>query len=395
MLQEKPVEVLNLELLKVSNLPELQGWKDKQEALVKENPFVEIIDNKTFEVAKQSRTALLKGRTSLEAQEKAIASKLASFRKDVGTETQKLIDITLPHETKQQAEVKRFEDIKENERLERERLEAERVAKIKAKIESFESECLAIIQTSTIENVNLNKQQLDDMFNSDCDFEEFEILYETAKQRIQNLFDSKCSDIQEKENQRIENERLKAEKEAFGKKLRELELQQENERKEREEKELQEKQQMFEIRKSRLAEIGMVFHNNCFLEDNGIYPVHKDVVFNDSSLAFEDFISERKLEIQKRKDEAEAELQKQAELKAENEAKEKAEIERKKKIEKENKARVKRLANDKEIIAKSLETYFADLHLETENEETKNFIDAANVQIQHLKSILLTQLNNL
>ena len=43
--------VLKLDDLKVSNLPELQGWKDKQEKLVKDNPFVEIIDNKTYEQA--------------------------------------------------------------------------------------------------------------------------------------------------------------------------------------------------------------------------------------------------------------------------------------------------------------------------------------------------------
>jgi len=42
-----------------------------------------------------------------------------------------------------------------------------------------------------------------------------------------------------------------------------------------------------------------------------------------------------------------------------------------------------------------LEVYFADLHLETENQESKDFIDVANTQIQQLKSILLTQLNNL
>lgn len=41
---------LQLEDLKVSNLPELQGWREKQEKLVAENPYVEIIDNKTYEI---------------------------------------------------------------------------------------------------------------------------------------------------------------------------------------------------------------------------------------------------------------------------------------------------------------------------------------------------------
>ena len=59
---------LQLSDLKVNNLPELQGWKEKQEKLVSENPFVEITDNKTYEVACKRRTALLKGRTELEKQ---------------------------------------------------------------------------------------------------------------------------------------------------------------------------------------------------------------------------------------------------------------------------------------------------------------------------------------
>ena len=61
-------DALQLEDLKVSNLPELQGWKEKQQKLVEENPYVEIVDNKSYEVACKSRTALLKGRTELEKQ---------------------------------------------------------------------------------------------------------------------------------------------------------------------------------------------------------------------------------------------------------------------------------------------------------------------------------------
>ena len=112
---EKQVEEKGLQLsdLKVSNLPELQGWKEKQEVLVKDNPYVEITDNKTYEVACKSRTALLKGRTELEKQDKLVASKLSTFRKDVKTETDNLIAITLPFEEKQQIEVKRYEEIKE------------------------------------------------------------------------------------------------------------------------------------------------------------------------------------------------------------------------------------------------------------------------------------------
>ena len=57
-------EVLKLDDLKATNLPELQGFKETQEALVKQYPFIEITDNASYETAKKHRTTLLKGRTS-------------------------------------------------------------------------------------------------------------------------------------------------------------------------------------------------------------------------------------------------------------------------------------------------------------------------------------------
>ena len=75
--------------------------------------------------------------------------------------------------------------------------------------------------------------------------------------------------------------------------------------------------------------------------------------------------------------------------------KEYIEKEAEKKSDAENKARVKRLAKDKEVILKSFEVYFSDLHLESENEETKHFISFANLQIKQLKADLLTQLNEM
>jgi hypothetical protein len=64
-------------------------------------------------------------------------------------------------------------------------------------------------------------------------------------------------------------------------------------------------------------------------------------------------------------------------------------------LKKENKERNKRLESDKKIISGSLEVYFADLHLETDNQETKDFVEFANSEIQELKTRLLTKLKNL
>lgn len=426
-------DALQLEDLKVSNLPELQGWKEKQQKLVEENPYVEIVDNKSYEVACKSRTALLKGRTELEKQDKLIASKLTSFRKEVKQETDNLIAITLPYEEKQQSEVKRFEEIKAAEKAEEKRIEQLRVDTIKSKINNFETASYGVIQDTTIENVDLHKSMLDAFVNADFDYEEFDILFEQAKARIQTSWDLKCSDIQEKESQRVENERLQKEAEqarivselqasrlneltpyiAYGEAMDLTNLHsieesvwvdviaskkalfeaEQKKQQEAQEKIEADKQKIFEIRVKRFQEAGVELGEGFVARiinrgDGTKFELTKEMVLDSDTIEFETLFSNTLLEVEKHRLNVEnAEEQRIADEKL---AKEDAE-----KLKKENKAREKRLANDKKIIAESIETYFADLHLATDNEESSAFIITANTKTQALKIELLTELNNL
>jgi len=435
-------ENLSLENLKVSNLPELQGWKNKMENLVKENPFVEITDNKTYEIACKSRTALLKGRTSLEGQDKLIASKLAGFRKDVKSETEKLISITLPHEEKQQVEVKRYESIKENERLERERIENERIAAIKNKIEALETESYESINKMTYKDID-EHVPMSKLYNTGFDFEEYDIVFDQMVERVKAYASTKIDSLIKEENQRVENERLAKESELLkqreelqSKRLKELlpynhfanegseiditklyELSEplykaileskkflfetdkqekkeaqdkiDSDNLEREQQAEKEKQQVFEIRKNRLSKIGFSLEPwNVFTHPELFAGISKESISDCNAIDFETIITDAELAIEKSKNDK-IELEKQIEKDLEL-AKADAE-----KLKKENKARIKRLANDKKIISESLEVYFADLHLDTENQETKDFIEKANTKIQELKNELLTELNNL
>lgn len=430
---------LQLEDLKVSNLPELQGWKEKQEKLVADNPYVEIIDNKTYTAACQSRTALLKGRTELEKQDKLIASKVASFRKDVKTETDNLIAITLPSEEKQQVEVKRYESIKEAEKQEKERIERERVEKIKSKIDLFESDSYRIIQETNISNVEYHKTKLDALANSEFDYEEYDIMFEQAKDRVQASWDAKCTDIQEKEEQRLENERLEKEN-AEAKRLLELqasrlndilpyvafgdvvdltnlsgleesdysnilaskkalfeadakEKQEEQDRLdaenlEKENKAKADKEKIFEIRKNRLAEIGFELDGYDVFYHSIEYPILKEVVFNADAIEFETIITDAKLAIEKAKSDAdEAEKQRAADEQLANEDAER--------LKKENKDRVNRLAGDKKFISDALNAGMNGFNYVSENQETKDFIENANVKIQALKNELLVELEKI
>jgi hypothetical protein len=423
-------DALQLEDLRVSNLPELQGWKEKQQKLVEENPYVEIMDNKSYEVACKSRTALLKGRTELEKQDKLIASKLTSFRKEVKSETDYLIAITLPYEEKQQSEVKRYEEIKAAEKAEKDRLEQERVDGIKKRIDDFETDSYKIIQETSIDCVNIHRAMLDALVNAEFDYEEFDILFEQAKARIQTSWDLKCADIQEKEAQRVENERLQKEAEQV-RRVSELQASRLNEltpyiaygeptdltnlhsidesvwiefiaskkalfeadQKEKQEVKLKiitDKQKIFEFRKTRLEKDGFVLHNGLFSDNDSIVNIQESQVREADVIDFETLITDAVSKV-------ESEKERRCKIEEDRIANEVLAKEDAERLKKENKAREKRLAKDKEIYKNTLNENLSGfpMFFDSPNEEINSFSIECSNRVGDLLRELLTELNNL
>lgn len=444
-IEAEPINVL--ETIKASALIDVSSWKEKQLKLVAENPFFEITDNKTYEAGKKHRTNVVKGRTELQNQDKLVASKFAAIRKEVGTETATLIEITQPLEDKWQEEVKAWEERKAREKKEADDAEALRVKTINDKIDEIEASCYEVIQKMVFSEIEFSKTQLFAFFTIDFDFEEYDILFDQAKSRIETALENKVNSLTASENQRLENIRLEEESKelkrladlqaerltaimpyvAFGqvvdltklseltkgewelifeskKALFEADTKEKQEAKEKldaenlekENKDKADKEAVFEIRKSRLAEIGINSVDNgtqftySMIKGDFVFQLTYlvDRVLNSDAIDFETIITDAKLSIEKAKSDAEeAEKQKALDLKL---SKEDAE-----RLKKENKARVKRLSVDKKVISESLEVYFADLHLSTENEESLAFIITANTKIQALKNELLTELEKL
>lgn len=199
------------------NVKALEEIKDKEKVIanvIKENPFVKITDNKSYEEAKKSRTALRTCRTDLEKEEKALHSTI----KKVLTEPIKEIyetfkDKVIPFEDKQQEEVKTWEDIKEQERLEKLRIEEERKQKHRNNIELFFNLNKIIIEDLTFENIRheLVFSNDDQEFTSES-FEEFADVFEAKVDVLKTMLDDKIKTLQEKENIRLENERLENER---------------------------------------------------------------------------------------------------------------------------------------------------------------------------------------
>lgn len=254
---------MNLEKIDVKKLPELQGWKEKMEAVVKDFPFVEISDNESYQDAKKARTALKTARTSVQNQEKLIASKLSDIRKGVKAVSEELINITADAEKKQQEEVTRYEARKEAERAEKAEKERQRVLKIREKIDEFEGEVNKMSDSMTFETIDSIVNGAEHFLaecKSDFNFEEFEELFIEAGSRAMKSLNEKIVVLKEKEAQRLENERLKKEAEENARIAREAQEKLEAERKEMQrqieerEKEEAERQAQIEADKQKIAQ---------------------------------------------------------------------------------------------------------------------------------------------
>lgn len=218
--KKKEVEAVEAKLITIDDfnvnaLAEIQGKREQQMQLVKDNPYVEITDNTSWEVAKKARTALRSGRTGLTAEEKAVLAKVKSVITDpVKTVYKELIAITEEAETKQQIEVKRYDDIKENERIERERVEEERKATHRNNINEFFSvnnDAIHNLDYETSKTFELEPKIAGEVVNPEA-FEEFEELYESKLEVLKTQLSEKVRMLQQKEDLKVEQARLAKEK---------------------------------------------------------------------------------------------------------------------------------------------------------------------------------------
>lgn len=462
----------------------LIALKEKHEARVDELVVIEKLSPDELKELNGIRAELREPRYLVHNIEKNNISVFEAYKKTDKANLRELIEINSDLEdkatTKLQAEEQRKKDEKEAEA----KAEETRVNRIKTDIENIETYCLQVIQKMNFENMKVSSQSVEQSLNAENDFEEYDLLLDQVKARVMKSLLEKTNDITARENQRLENEAMK--KEIFDVRVNRLkevgldlndsvfvsnepclnfqeevilnasaadfekilsDIKQSRERAEQAKRDSElkkQKDEQFDVRKSRLAEIGIVsIGNKMFMNPTNDAGLNEGKIYDATVTEFEQILVDAKESIKVGNEQRELaykkarfEARKQvlldlgftydesreyplmlpsdekffvneevlvtrkddwfeeyvADVKKSLEA---TELLAKKKADAENKARVKRLAADKKIISESLEVYFADLHLETENQETKYFIESANVKIQALKSDLLTQLNEL
>jgi colicin import membrane protein len=206
MAKQTKKQKFELATLDANNIVELDGWKAKQASVIKENPFIEIEDRETYEIAKSRRTALVSARTEIQKQDKFIGSVMSKFRKQTIAMAKDLIAITEPHEEKQQNEVSRYEQILEEKRREKEMAEQKRVKKITDQIDHVKTLLKNHIEFMTFENIQDTETLIFDEIVSakDFDFEEFEPMIDEVIKDCQQEFENEVARLKHLENVRLE-----------------------------------------------------------------------------------------------------------------------------------------------------------------------------------------------
>ncbi len=299
-IKEKSTEIA---IMDFRSLPEYQGARERQEALVEENPFVKVENHATYTEAKKRRTALAQGRYDLQNGQKTINAKIREFKAVVDEETARLISITKPHEDKQQDEVKRYEEERKKEREEKARLERERIQKHQASIKAFKEEKSRAIESATVKTIDAI---LEDIKSSLLDVEEFEYDFLEARAELVKTGTQKKTQLDEDERLRLEREKLEKEK-----------RQEEEKRKERERIEAEKIN-----RQNKLINLGLKFDGEQFS--------YKDVNFH-----WTDIIAMTGPEFSKQYEGAKARME---QILKEEEAEERKRIEERKQLEEDRKA---------------------------------------------------------
>lgn len=342
-------------------------WKQKLELLVSENPFVEILDSKSYELAKQRKAIFRSARLELRntgktpSQESVLIGKINSIKDFVKTTIDELVVIPSTPEEKQSEEVSRWEGIKEAEKAEKERLENERIDAIKNKAVELESSAFEVIQKMTYAGIVVDSAKVSEIMETEFDFEEFDILFTNAFSRVQSALEEKIKDLNQRENDRIAKEKAEKEaaeeksksdlqakrlnellpyngygsdtdmatlwaltddnysailaskksiKDSYDAKQKSIKEKEESDKKKREEKEEEQKEAIFEIRSKRLEEIEMnLTEHNTFWNFNAPdYIILQEDVYNADVIEFENILSDAKELIKKGKDQLKKEL---------------------------------------------------------------------------------------
>ena len=197
------LEIVEISKIDTQQLKEIQGLKEKQLEIVKANPYVEIKDKETYEKAKASRTTLLTASTDVEKQESTLTKFLNGFKKSIQDKFKEFSTITREAYDKQQAEVKRYEDILAAEKERLANIEKERVDELKNNISELEKEFGDKIETMTFGTIDVVDTEIQKTISERSGtFQEFDLLFDQVIDFTNDKFKAKKETLIEENKQK-------------------------------------------------------------------------------------------------------------------------------------------------------------------------------------------------
>ena len=190
------------------------GVEQAQKNLLKENKFIKIKDNDTYDQARKRRTALKTGRTDIQKLDKDLASQLAKFRKKIKEKSEQFIEITLPAENKQQTEIDIYEAEKKRLKEIEAQKEIERINSIKNRIKAIYDNHKDLINDLNFNEVEKFKQDFE-VFKTEINedsFYEFVFDLKEKLKEIDVLISNKEQVLNLAEKNRLEAEKIAAER---------------------------------------------------------------------------------------------------------------------------------------------------------------------------------------
>lgn len=212
-------QTFDLQTLQPKNISEIAKWEQSQRELVKQNPFIKVSSNETYQEAKRRRTALRTGRTTIEKTDKEAGTFVRQFRDRIKQFATDMVAITLTHEDNQQREIDKWEEILERNKVQKERENEERIDKIKTKISEVEKKFDEIIESASSENLAEKQVEMENYFlneKKDFKFEEYEFFVDEKHNEKQSELSDHVATLIKEDNEKKQREKMESENKLNG-----------------------------------------------------------------------------------------------------------------------------------------------------------------------------------
>lgn len=205
------MSLIKLEEFKIEQLPELKGKKEEVQKKLQEFPLVaEIIDTKSYEDAKKSRTGVKTLRTGLQKESKMVLSKIKEHvLNKVSKAYDDITNEVIEEEKKRQDPIDVYEAEIERKRQEKAEQERIRIEGIKNSIDDWYASWIDRVSMLTHNKIQEVEEYIaESIANFDVSaLEEFDVLFEDKVDLLKTAFKSKADELK-KEQEIIENKRV-------------------------------------------------------------------------------------------------------------------------------------------------------------------------------------------